>query len=77
MTLQLHPRDEEVEKPAVRATSWGIAARSSQWRLAKLPNPEANPTPRWVTVGFWGGLAAVTFFILVVGYGTGFWTLGR
>ena len=76
MTLQLHPRDDSGEKPVVEAKSWGTAARSPQWRLAKLPNPEANPTSRIVTVGFWVGLAVLTFVILIAGYGTGFWVLG-
>jgi hypothetical protein len=77
MTLRLEPHDEEAETPAVSARSWGAGARSPQWRLAKLPNPEVNPTPRIVTVGFWVGLAVLTFVILLAGYGTGFWALAR
>jgi len=32
-----------------------------------------EPTPAWLAIGFWGGLAAVTFILIVLGYGTGFW----
>lgn len=77
MTLGLEPREDQPEKPAVAARSWGTAARSPQWGLAKLPNPEVNPTSRRITVGFWVGLAVLTFVILLAGYGTGFWVLPR
>jgi hypothetical protein len=32
-----------------------------------------EPTPPWLAIGFWAGLALATFVILVLGYGTGFW----
>jgi len=32
-----------------------------------------NPTSVLMSVLFWVGLGALTFFLLVVGYGTGFW----
>jgi hypothetical protein len=32
-----------------------------------------NPTSTAMAVVFWLGLAALTFGLLVVGYGTGFW----
>jgi hypothetical protein len=34
-----------------------------------------NPTGRMRSVLFWVALAAATFLIIVVGYGTGFWSL--
>jgi hypothetical protein len=34
-----------------------------------------NPTPVWLAVAFWAGLAVLTFVILVIGYGVGFWQL--
>jgi hypothetical protein len=42
-------------------------------RLPALRNPEMNPTPTIIAVGFWLGLGALTFVLLVIGYGTGFW----
>ncbi len=32
-----------------------------------------NPTRTWVSVLFWLALGAVTFVLLLAGYGTGFW----
>jgi hypothetical protein len=32
-----------------------------------------NPTSTAMAVLFWLGLAALTFVLLVVGYGSGFW----
>ena len=34
-----------------------------------------NPTSRFQSVLFWVGLGFVTFAILVIGYGIGFWSL--
>jgi hypothetical protein len=36
-----------------------------------------DPTSRARSLVFWLALAALTFAILVVGYGTGFWTVAR
>jgi hypothetical protein len=44
-------------------------------RLPGLDNPEMNPTSRLRSVLFWLSLGIVTFALLVVGYGTGFWSL--
>jgi hypothetical protein len=33
-----------------------------------------DPTRTWVSVAFWVVLAVVTFVLLVIGYGTGFWS---
>jgi hypothetical protein len=32
-----------------------------------------DPTRSWVSVAFWVGLAVLTFVLLVIGYGSGFW----
>jgi hypothetical protein len=42
-------------------------------KLPSLDNPEMNPTSTPLAVLFWIGLAALTFALLVLGYGTGFW----
>ena len=82
MSLQLHRPDERgVLKPEpgpapdyrdqLRSPRWGLALRGE--KLPKIGNPEMRPTSRVVAVGFWLGLAVVTFVILVLGYGVGFW----
>lgn len=82
MTLRLHRPDGHggLEERPVVEKNWQRELRSSRWgaslrggRLPRLENPEMNPTSPWIAVGFWIGLAALTFAILVVGYGTGFW----
>jgi hypothetical protein len=34
-----------------------------------------NPTSTRVAIAFWLALAVLTFVLLIVGYGTHFWTL--
>jgi len=82
MSLQLHhPDDRGVMQPEpgpapdyrdqLRSPRWGAARRGG--RLPAMGNPEMRPTSRLVAVGFWLGLAFVTFALVVLGYGTGFW----
>jgi hypothetical protein len=84
MSLQLHRPDKRgVLKPEpgpapdyrdqLRSPRWGRALRSG--RLPAMKNPEMRPTSRLVAVGFWLGLAALTFILLVGGYGLGIWRL--
>lgn len=82
MSLQLHRPDRRggLEPRRVTEANWQRQLRSRRWgaslpggRLPALRNPEAWPTPTRVSVLFWLGLAALTFVLLVVGYGTGFW----
>lgn len=81
MSLQLHRPDEHGGlRPRVAPEDWRRQLRSGRWgaslrgrRLPELGNPEMNPTPTFVAVGFWIGLAVLTFVLLVLGYGTGFW----
>jgi hypothetical protein len=82
MTLQLHRPDGEggVEPRPVDEENWQDQLRSPRWgsglRRGKLPalkNSEMNPTSRFRSALFWLSLGAVTFVILVAGYGTGFW----
>jgi hypothetical protein len=83
MTLQLHRPDGEggLEPRTVTDQDWQKQLRSPRWgtalrgdRLPELQNPEMNPTSRLRSVVFWLGLGALTFVLLVAGYGTGFWT---
>ena len=82
MTLQLHKPDGEGGLTPVTNTEpdWRNKLQSNPWgtglrgdRLPKLGNPEMNPTSRFQSVLFWVVLGLVTFAILVVGYGIGFW----
>jgi len=84
MTLQLHRPDGEggLEPVPVEEADWRTQLQSPRWgtslergRLPGLKNPEMNPTSRFRSVLFWLGLGVVTFALLVVGYGTGFWNL--
>ena len=82
MTLKLHRPDGEggLEPRPIPDEDWRGQLRSPRWgsglqgrRLPALRNPEMNPTSVVRSVLFWLGLAAATFMLLVVGYGTGFW----
>ena len=83
MSLQLHRPDENgVLRPEpgttpdyrdqLRSPRWGKAG--SRGRMPALANPEMRPASRLVAVGFWLGLAFLTFVLLVLGYGIGFWS---
>ena len=82
MSLQLHKPDGKggIEPRTVRERDWRRSLQSRRWGLSRragqlppLENPEMNPTSTAMAVLFWLGLGAVTFVLLVLGYGTGFW----
>ena len=82
MSLQLHRPDGKggLEPRRVNEPNWRGLLRSPRWgsarrdgKLPELSNPEMNPTSTGMAVAFWIGLAALTFILLVVGYGSGFW----
>jgi hypothetical protein len=50
--------------------------RSRRWNAAPLRNPEVEKTDPRIAVAFIVGLAAITFAIIVLGYASGFWSLG-
>ncbi len=84
MTLQLHRPDGEggLEPRPVTDQDWQNQLRSPRWgsglRGGRMPahkNTEMNPTSRLRSVLFWLALGAVTFIVLVAGYGSGFWSL--
>lgn len=86
MSLQLHRPDgkggleprpvvEQDWRRQLRSTRWGVAL--DKGRLPELANPEMNPTSVTRSIAFWLVLAAATFGTLVIGYGTGFWSLAR
>ena len=83
MSLQLHRPDGRggLDSRQPQEQDWRVQLRSKRWgagradgRLPGLRNPEMNPTSAVVSVLAWIGLAVLTFIILVVGYGTGFWS---
>ena len=82
MSLQLHRPDGEggLEPRPVTDQNWQKQLRSPRWgtalegsRLPELKNTEMNPTSRFRSLLFWLGLGALTFVVLVAGYGIGFW----
>ena len=84
MSLQLHRPDGTggLEPRPVTEADWRNQLRSPRWgaalargRLPALRNPEMNPTSVGRSIALWVGLAALTFVILVVGYGIGIWHL--
>lgn len=86
MSLQLHRPDGKggLEPRPVVVRDWRRQLRSPRWgvalnkgRLPELQNTEMNPTTAGRSIAFWLFLAAATFGVLVVGYGTGFWSLVR
>ena len=85
MSLQLHRPDGHggLEPRTVQDQNWRNQLRSPRWgarlrggRLPDLKNTEMNPTSVGLSVLFWLGLGVLTFALLVVGYGTGFWQFG-
>ena len=77
VTLRLHRPDASgALEPGVESDrDWREGLRARRWRVAPLRNSEMNPTSTRAAVLFWVVLAIVTFALLMIGYGTHFWTL--
>lgn len=74
MSLKLYrPTPRGLEPNPVEHRTWRSRLVSRRWQPAALTNPEVAPTSNRLAVLFWVGLAALTFAILVVGYGVGVW----
>jgi hypothetical protein len=74
MTLQLHRPDAEGGlETRPNDPSWRASLRSPRWNLPPLKNTEMNPTSTARSVVFWLALAALTFILLLAGYGTQVW----
>jgi hypothetical protein len=69
--LELRPVEDRDWRNELRSPRWGSGLRNG--RLPKLANTDMNPTSRAVSAAVWIGLAALTFVLVVLGYGTGFW----
>lgn len=74
MNMKLYrPGPQGLEPNPVEVRNWRRRLRSRRWNPAPLTNPEVEPTSSRMAVAFWLGLAALTFFVLLVGYGLGIW----
>jgi len=74
MSLKLYrPGPHGLEPNPAAQRSWRGRLVSRRWHAAALENPEQAPTSTRMAVLFWVFLAALTFVLIVVGYGTGFW----
>jgi hypothetical protein len=82
MTLQHHRPDGKggLEERTVSDANWRKELRSPRWgsslrggRLPELRNTEMRPTSTLRALLLWGALGVLTFVVIVVGYGTGFW----
>ena len=75
MSLKLYrPGPQGLEPNPAAQKTWRSRLVSRRWKPAALENPEVNPTSNRVAVLFWVALATLTFFLILVGYGTGFWS---
>lgn len=74
MSLKLYrPTPDGLEPGRQETSDWRESLRSRRWQPAELANPEAAATSPLMGVLFFLGLAALTFVLLLLGYGTGFW----
>jgi hypothetical protein len=82
MSLQLHRPDGKggIEPRAPGEPNWRSSLQGRRWGMSRsdgqlpdMKNPEMNPTATPMAVLFWLGLGALTFVLLVAGYGSGFW----
>ncbi|HXQ95917.1 MAG TPA: hypothetical protein VN800_03245 [Candidatus Acidoferrales bacterium] len=74
MSLKLYrPGPGGLEPSTAVNQDYRTRLRSRRWRLPPLRNPDAQPVTAAAAVALLGGLAALTFVVLLVGYGVGFW----
>ncbi len=74
MSLKLYrPTPDGLEPSPVEQRTWRSRLGSRRWKAAELSNPELAPTSTRMAVVFWVFLAVLTFVLLLIGYGTGFW----
>ena len=84
MSLQLHRPDGKggLEVQTGAPADWRTGLKSSRWgaslkggKLPELRNPAVNPASTGRSIALWVGLAALTFVLIVAGYGVGLWRL--
>ena len=81
MSLKLYRRDPDggglepgADEPgADEPRDWRSALRSRRWDPAPIENPDVQKISPLMGVLFFACLGALTFIVLLLGYGTGFW----
>jgi len=75
VSLKLYrPPSEGLVPTPVRQDDWRHRLRASRWRPAPLENPEAAEVSGGSGILFFGGLAVLTFIIIVGGSLLGLWS---
>jgi len=76
MSLKLYRPDPDggLEPAPVKTGDYRVRLRSRRWKAAELKNPEVHQTDPRIAVLFIALLAILTFVIMIVGYGSGFWS---
>ena len=75
MSLKLfRPTSEGLVPTPVHEENWRRRLRASRWRPAPLANPEAKEVGPAPGILFFGGLAVLTFLIIVGGSLIGLWS---
>jgi hypothetical protein len=74
VSLKLYrPTDDGLEPSPEREGDWRRRLRASRWHPAPLENPEANEVNAASGILLFGGLAILTFLIIVGGSVIGLW----
>jgi hypothetical protein len=74
VSLKLYrPGPGGLEPSPVEQRNWRRRLRSRRWSPAPLENPEIQPTSPLMGAAFFVGLGLLTFVLLLLGYGSGFW----
>jgi hypothetical protein len=74
VSLKLHrPTSEGLVPHPVQEENWRRRLRASRWNPAALENPEATEVTGGSGILFFGGLAVLTFLIIVGGSLIGLW----
>lgn len=74
MSLKLYrPAPGGLEPSPVEHRDWRRRLTSRRWRAAPLGNPDVKAVGPSGAILFFGGLLALTFVLLLLGYGSGFW----
>ncbi len=76
MTLKLYRPDPDggLEPAPVKTGDYRRQLRSRRWKAAPLSNPEVEQTDPRIAVLFVALLGVLTLVVMVVGYGSGFWS---
>jgi len=76
MSLKLYRPDPDggLEPAPVQTEDYRRQLRSRRWDAAQLKNPEVEQTDPRIAALFIGMLGVLTFAVLIVGYGIGFWS---